>query len=254
MKDFVDRLETEFVRAIRADVARGATERPRTRYPGRALVATTATLGLGGAACAAALVVFSGAGPATASAMPVLDRAPSGGVEAHRLVVPKQAAGLNFDETRTFATPRGPGYVVPAPDRGELCLVLSDSGAPGSAGVTCKKLEDAENEGIVGSLVTVEGSAENSEFVVILPKGAHDVTLTAADGVPQEPSVDRGVLVVDAKQDLTATWRNESGDVQRASVQAHEPAGRTFYACGNGRKVPMPKGKFSPRKACRNAK
>lgn len=253
MKDFVERLETEFVRAIRADVARATTKPPGVRHRSRAVVAATATLGLGGA-CAAALVVFGGAGPATAVAMPVLDRAPGGGAEAHRLVVSTQAAGLDFDETRTFATPRGPGYVVPAPDRGELCLVISDSGAPGSAGVTCKKLEDAENEGIVGSLVAVEGSPENSELVVILPKGAHDVTLTASDGEPQDPSVDRGVLVVDAKQDLTATWRNESGEAGRATVRAHEPAGRTFYACGDGRKVPMPKGKFSPRQACRNAK
>jgi hypothetical protein len=241
MRDFVERLERGLVQAAEQEAQRSA--------PGR-LARSARALPLGyrnltalatAAVLAVALVISTGPSPnPTLAALPVLSR-PATNASAVRPYVPVLSkSGARFGDARAIQTPYGRGYVIPAPNRGLLCLAIPDT-VPRSYGETCTPVDQAERTGIVATLISPRGGSASSEFVGVFPDDASRPEVTHRDGRVTRLALHDGVAAATFDEDVTVTV-HVGKSVQTVAVPAHEPEGAGFADCGGGRIVREPRG------------
>jgi hypothetical protein len=185
---------------------------------------------------AVALALSAGGTTERALALPVLAASPTD-ASALRSKLPALAgASARFSQARTIATPTGRGFVVPAPETGQVCLAIPDV-VPDSYGQTCVSVAAAQRGELAGTLIAARGAKAGSTFVAVLPAGARSDVRFADGESTTIPVDDRGVASASFTRDATVTVAVD-GHEQEFKVYAHEPEGGTLADC-DGLAVPL---------------
>lgn len=142
--------------------------------------------------------------------------------------------GAELDQAKAFDTLFGRGWVVPAPSRDRLCLVIPDK--VDGFGITCQSTRDALAGRLVGSMVSGPGQPPDGEVVGVVPDGS-DVTLTSGTAGPEQLVIRESVVVArsSSRGTLAVTTAVASAQFQTGP----EPEGRLFQECPDGRVVEL---------------
>lgn len=239
MRDYVQNLERELLRAARLYEERSPLKRTFSRAAANRRLPAATAIALVVSAVTVIALLSGGADPDRAAAFPVLKRTPIEAAGIRSRVPQLVDADAQFSEARAIETPFGKGYVVPAPESDQLCLAIPEQSSRGFGGV-CESLAGARRQGIAVTLVPpADATSPRSEFVAVLPAGAPSPIVEHADSsVSRLPTVD-GVAAGAFSDDVTVTLR--IGATSRAiRVPLREPEGKQSADCGNGRIVPLP--------------
>lgn len=238
MKQFTDELESRLHAAAEAQAKQHALSRTaKTLTSAPRLTGSVAVLAAG--AVAIVIAVGSGGRPESAVAFPVLSRPAVDASRQPRIGV-LRSAGADLQQTRTFETPYGLGYVAEAPG-GRLCVAAPDN-VPGALAGSCRAIAVAESKGIW--LTFIGGDHANdggSELVAILPSGAPAPRVIAADGSSTTLPMNDGVVVAQFHEDVTVAIEID-GDTTNIPVPLVEPERGRVADCGSGRVVNQARG------------
>ncbi len=176
----------------------------------------------------------------------LLRRAPAGGDSVPADVASTYlkgftAYGASLADARGVSTPFGPGWVIPVPSAGQVCLVVPDSAS--GYGIACQTTAEAAAGHLAATFVPPPDRQDGrSELVALVPDGAPAPTATQASGDSSTLATSGdGVAARTLANRATVQLHSPSGAAVERLPVGPEPQGRLTKDCGNGRIIEVTK-------------